>query len=314
MECRVLEIDDYRVDFKRGSAPAKSPQGISLTVSAGEIALVIGMEQVGKSRLLAAAAGNVPSKGKIRISGAAAGSPEAKRLVGYVPASDSLYPELTCIQYLGMFSEIFEVERHYRPYIMREALALVRLQDCEDTRISELSDDYRRRCLCLARALVHDPRLLVIDDVFTHVDNLQMKSFLDILNSIRRRGKALLLSGSQLGGFYELADQVCYLEDGVPFLQGRTVDLRGEMTNFHLFQLQTLNSRLRRTSAVFLSKLFSSDSRIISVRRNVQDPSLWRMIFYGSADEFNEMLRQMHANGMQVVSCWEDRSFFGQIV
>lgn len=313
MECRILQIKDYSLGYKSTPPPPSSPKNISLTLDAGEIALIIGLEKSGKSRLLAAVAGNIPSQGEILISSAQPGTPEAKQLVGYVPAIDSLYAELTCLQYLGMFSEIFGVERHYRPYIIRESLALVHLEGYEETLIGDLEDDYKRRCLCLARALVHDPRLLVIDEVLTNVDHLHIKSFLDILNNIRRRGKALLLSGSQLGDFAELADQLCYLENGYMFLQGRNADLQSELANYHLFQMQTLNAQIGYKAMAYMKK-FSDDARVISLRRNVLDSTKWRVVFRGHLDEFNSCVEQMNACGMRVVSCWENRSFFGQVI
>ena len=314
MECRILDIADYCLYNKRlASKSGNSAAGITLSVNAGEIALIVGLDDVGKSRLLAAAAGIVPSHGAINISGTAAGSSKAKQLVGYVPDIESLYPELTCIQYLSTFAEIYGVERHYRPYIMREALALVHLDGFEDTVIGSIADEYRRRCLCIARALVHDPRLLVIDEVFAHIDNVHTKPFLDILNNIRRRGKALLLSGSQLGYFYDLADQVCYLEDGIPFWQGRLPDAAAELSDYHMYQLQTLNETLKVSASSFM-RGFAGCAQVISLRHNVKDKTLWRVIFHGTPEEFGAYLQQMHSCGMQVVSCWEDQAFFGQMI
>ncbi|MBQ7569111.1 ATP-binding cassette domain-containing protein [bacterium] len=315
MECRILDIDGLRLSAHKAFGKDKlQDAGVKLSLNAGEIAIAVGLNGVGKTELLAAAAGNVRSDGCISISGAKAGSPEAKRLVGYVPASESLYDELTCLEYLSAFAEIYGVERHYRPYIIREALASVHLEALEDTLIGDIKDKYRRRCLCLARALVHDPRLLVIDEVFEHVDNLELRSFTDILNGIRCRGKALLLSGRQLGCLSDLADQVCYLENGQPFLQGRIADIADELANHHLFQLQYIIKPYVNGSVRLRFDRISEDKRVISVRRNVQDSTLIRIMFRGETEDFNAWLAEMQSLGCQIVSCWEDHAFFGHAV
>lgn len=274
----------------------------------GEVGLVIGLNNSGKSRLLSAAAGVVRLReSDIQVGGFEPKQDEFRCLLGYVPSQLGLCEELTCGQYLELFAASYGVERHYEPYLIREALALVRLQDCLERPIAELDDPYQRVRLSLARALVHDPLIVIIDDVFRHVGVHEQRFWLEILGNVRNRGKALLLSSDQLDGLEKLANQIAYLHRGNVYLLGSAAAMAVEVSNHFLFQIQLLDARNAKTCLQYLGKF----PNIYGLEQSPQDPSLLRLFFRGQNGEFDAILASLRRSGAQIVSCWEDTAFFG---
>ncbi len=309
LDCNVLDVSG--LGFMASPAglannvPSTAPS-LSFKLNAGEVALMIGCEQDGKSALLSTLMGNRRKlSGSATICGHPIGTREAKRLIGYVPYELGLFSELTCLDYLGFFAAAYEVESHYRPYLVREALAMVRLEDCLNTKVSEL-DAYQSRRLALARALVHDPRLLLIDECLLGVSGAELRGFLEILVDIRNSGKSLLLTTSQLAGLEQYANLVFYLISGMVYLQGRMPDLLLYLQDQYMMQIQLLDA----ISTSGCLKLLHKDKRVFSLYQSSSDRNLLRFLYSGSMTQFNRLLADMRSTGVQIVSCWENAAYF----
>lgn len=308
MPVLVLDINDFCLrPQKAQKSGGRAAGGVTLRLCAGEVALVLGLEREGQNKLMAAVAGLAPAYKQILVSGFPAGSAEAKRLIGYVPEGPCLYQEMTCGQYLETFAEINGLERHYRPYVVSEALAVVRMQNMADTVIGTITDGFQRRCLALARALVNNPRLVIIDGALFGVGNLEMRMFAEILNDIRQSGKAIIMSGHQLGGLENVVEKVCYLNNGEVFLQGQVADVVDDILDYHLFQIQTVRS----VGCYRGLAKYERDPRVVMMRVHPTQKNLLYMIFRGGLEEYAQILTDFTKNGVQVVSNWEDTAFFG---
>ncbi len=171
-------------------------RGVDLSIGGGEGVLVTGPNGSGKTTLLKMAAGLVrPSKGLVRVAGRPPSSIEARRAMGVVLHHSVLYDELTVRENLGYYARLHGVEYRAEEDPVVEALGLSRYLD---TRVGELSFGWRKRAN-IARALLHRPRLLVIDEPFTGLDDEAVEALASLLGELRGRGVAVLATSPQRG-------------------------------------------------------------------------------------------------------------------
>ena len=165
-------------------------QGVSLSLPLGESLLILGANGSGKTTLLRIIAGLVrPTRGEVRVLGDTPLNPRVRSQLGLVAHHSLLYQELTVRENLEYYARLYGVEG-YEPERdpVVEALGLKRFLD---RRVEELSFGWRRRA-DIARALLHNPRLLLIDEPFTGLDDAAQGSLAGLLNELRTRGVSIV--------------------------------------------------------------------------------------------------------------------------
>ena len=160
-------------------------RGVSLSLEQGESLLVLGANGSGKTTLLRIIAGLVrPTRGEVRVLGRSTLEPSTRSQMGLVPHHSLLYQELTVRENLEYYAKLYGVEG-YEPERdpVVEALGL---RSYLDRRVEELSFGWRRRA-DIARALLHHPRLLLIDEPFTGLDDAAQRALAGLLNELRSK-------------------------------------------------------------------------------------------------------------------------------
>jgi len=301
----VLRVDHLVLRLEGG----RHLQDISFVLSPGEVMGILGPLEAGKTALLGALAGLVRSEpGRITICGHHPGEPFTRSLVGYVPSSPALYEEFTCVEYLGFFAEAYGLDAHYRPYLIREALRLVRLEDHLNTTIADLRAYGMRRRLGVARALVHDPHLLVMDDCLSRLERGEARLMVEILGDIRNTGKTLVLATSALGELASLCSHLCVLVGHRPLACGQVRALLPVIANLRMMQVQVLENM---PEAV---RRLEQDPRVHHLLQNLPNYNLLRFLFDGTPSQFDALLESLRACGVSIVSYAEDPSFLGRVV
>ncbi len=183
-------------------------RGLDLAVAPGRIVALFGNNGSGKTTLLHCLAGLLrPSAGKVFWFGeAAASSPAARRLIGFLGHETGLYPTLTARENLRFAGRMTGVDRPDER--AAELLQATGLQRHADQRPGQLSRGMRQR-LAIARAVLHDPPLLLLDEPFTNLDQVSRDWLVRFLESARNRGRAVLFSSHDAELGHSLADR-CY--------------------------------------------------------------------------------------------------------
>ena len=192
---------------------------VSLDVRAGEIIGLLGPNGAGKSTLLGVLATLIaPSRGRVlygdlpaRALGAA-----LRRRLGYLSHELQLYPELTAGENLEFFARLYGDTRPADR--VAAALAQARLADRGEDRVGTFSRGMRQR-LALERALLHEPRLVLLDEPFTGLDERSVGDFVARLRGLRAAGRMVLLATHDLDVVDGLLDRAVVLR------AGRTVPL-----------------------------------------------------------------------------------------
>jgi len=190
-------------------------EDLNLEVGQGEIVGIIGHNGAGKSTTLKMIAGLIePSSGTIRVMGGDLqhSGTKIKQQIGYLPEESPLYENMTARQYLLFFSELYRMPRpkaQARIDFLLDSLSL----KTQDQLTGEFSKGMKRKT-AIARTLLHDPALLVLDEPNSGLDPLTSFFIINYLKTLREEGKTILLSAHNLFHVEYICDRVAIIKGG----------------------------------------------------------------------------------------------------
>jgi lipooligosaccharide transport system ATP-binding protein len=201
--------------------------GLDLDVPAGTCVGLLGPNGAGKSttmRMLTAQA--IADEGDIEVLGyrLPRESKQARLECGVVPQLDNLDTTLTVEQNLLVFSHLYRLGRADRAAAIERALRIANLTDRRDTRVDKLSGGMRRRLL-IARALVHRPRLVLLDEPTVGLDPQVRQELWALIDGLRSEGVSILMSTHYIEEAERLADTVTIMSHGRAIASGRPLEL-----------------------------------------------------------------------------------------
>jgi lipooligosaccharide transport system ATP-binding protein len=207
--------------------PIKAVDGLDLDVPSGVCFGLLGPNGAGKSttmRMLTAQA--LPDRGEISVLGyeLPRQSKQARMQMGVVPQLDNLDVELTCRQILTVFARLYRVPRTQRADAVARALALASLGSRADTIVRELSGGMRRRLL-VARGLIHQPRLVLLDEPTVGLDPQVRQELWSLIDGLRASGVTTLMSTHYIEEAERLADVVAVMSRGTIVALGPPAEL-----------------------------------------------------------------------------------------
>ncbi len=213
--------------------------GLSFTVAPGECFGLLGPNGAGKSTITRMVLGmTTPDAGTITVLGVPvpARARLARERIGVVPQFDNLDLELTVRENLWVFGRYFSMSTREVEAVIPSLLEFACLESKADARVTELSGGMKRR-LTLARALVNDPQLLVMDEPTTGLDPHARRLVWERLRSLLARGKTILLTTHFMEEAERLCDRLCVLEGGRKIAQGRPHALIDEQIGCQVIEI-----------------------------------------------------------------------------
>jgi lipooligosaccharide transport system ATP-binding protein len=201
--------------------------GLDLHVPTGVCFGLLGPNGAGKSttmRLLTAQA--LADEGELAVLGyeLPRESKQARMEMGVVPQLDNLDVELTCRQILTVFARLYRVPASEREAAVQRALELANLVPRADTIVRELSGGMRRRLL-VARGLIHEPRLVLLDEPTVGLDPQVRQELWSLIDGLRAQGVTVLMSTHYIEEAERLADVVAVMSHGKIVAQGTPAEL-----------------------------------------------------------------------------------------
>jgi len=269
-------------------------KGIDLDVEEGDIYGFIGPNGAGKTTTIRILATLLePSSGSAWINGIdVMYSPyEIKRIVGYMPDSFGVYDGMRLREYLDFFAAAYKIPGKRRKAIIDDVLNLTDLADRADDFVSAFSRGMKQRC-CLAKTLIHDPKVLLLDEPASGLDPRARIEIKELLKTLRDMGKTILISSHILSELGDMCNKIAIIE-------------RGELLTAGDFQ-EILQS-VRQTREIRLLVLDGSDKAaeilkdrpgIINVDRSGNEFHMESNL--GQA-QLAELLSELVQNGVQVV-------------
>ena len=207
--------------------PITAVDGLDLDVPEGTCVGLLGPNGAGKSttmRMLTAQA--IADAGTLSVLGyeLPGESKQARAQCGVVPQLDNLDVTLTVEQNLLVFAFLYRLGRRERKAAVERALAIANLVDRRDTRVDKLSGGMRRRLL-IARALVHQPRLVLLDEPTVGLDPQVRQELWALIDRLRSEGTSILMSTHYIEEAERLADSVTIMSHGRAVAMGPPQDL-----------------------------------------------------------------------------------------
>ena len=198
---------------------------LSLRIEPGEVYGLLGPNGSGKSTTLKIILGLVsPTRGRTEIFGRDSRLVESREAVGFLPENPYFYKYLTGAETLRFFGRLCGMTGATLKSRVNELLDLVGLNKARDRRLGTYSKGMLQR-IGLAQALIHDPRLVVLDEPTAGVDPAGSREIRDLIMDLKRRGITVLLSSHLLAQAQEICDRIGILADGVLVREGRLQEL-----------------------------------------------------------------------------------------
>ncbi|MBN2372522.1 ABC transporter ATP-binding protein [bacterium] len=189
---------------------------LTLSIPEGEFFAFLGPNGAGKTTTIKIIAGLLrPTQGSVFVGGYSMTSKaiEAKRLISYVPDVPYVYEKLTGREFLYFTGELYNIDRqHYQKEIER-LLGLFSMQDYGDMLMENYSHGMKQKVV-ICSALLHDPRLIVIDEPMVGLDPRSVRLVKDILKERSRQGTAIFMATHTLSLAEEIADRVGIIHNG----------------------------------------------------------------------------------------------------
>jgi ABC-2 type transport system ATP-binding protein len=263
--------------------------GVDLAVAAGEVYGLIGPNGAGKTTLMRMlATAEEPTIGEIYINGERLlrdrSNTNLKRLLGYLPDDFPLYDDLTVWDYLDYFARLYKLTAERRQRRLYDVLELVQLSTKRNSKIATLSRGMKQR-LSLARTIIHEPILLLLDEPVSGLDPIARLQFRQIIKTLQEAGMTILISSHVLSDLAELCTSVGIMELGFLVESCRLQDLyqrlsRQQILISTLGDLETLKRELKANS-------FVTDIEILVGTNQI------RVGFSGTEEDAADLLRSL---------------------
>lgn len=223
LDIKMLDIKNLSKRFGTGNRLALDD--LSLSLVPGEIYGLLGPNGAGKSTTINLICNLLrPDAGTVHIGGLPA-SDATKRLVGVAPQENLLYPSLTCTENLGFFARIYGLDRLGRQQRVARCLELVNLGDRAHSPAETLSGGMQRR-LSMAIALIHQPKLIILDEPTTGLDIEARYEIWQLIRRLQSEGATVLLTTHLLEEAERLCQRIGILRQGKLLAEGSQAELR----------------------------------------------------------------------------------------
>ena len=208
----AIEISNLTKRFENVTAL----DNVSLAVKYGEIFGLLGPNGSGKTTTINIVSGlSKPTSGQVKVLGydITENTHAVHAVLGAVPQETALYEELSAWTNMTIHADLYGVRRSERDQRIIDMLNLVQLYERRDNRVSTFSGGMKRR-LALARALLHDPKLLYLDEPTLGVDVQSRRALWNYILDVKKKGKTILLTTNYLEESNALCDRLAILDHG----------------------------------------------------------------------------------------------------
>ncbi len=233
---QAISVTGLTHQFKR----TRAVDGMSFEVEEGSIHGFVGPNGAGKTTTLRILATLLPpQQGNVKVHGSDVRRDykRVRRLIGYMPDHFSMYRQMTVFEYLDFFGAAYGMVPADRTRVIEDVLALTDMEGRRGDLIKALSRGMQQR-VSLARVLVHDPRLLLLDEPASGLDPRARIELMEILRELSKMGKTIFISSHILSELAELCDSVTIIDRGHVKYSGRMRDLAAQDSRNRRYVLQ----------------------------------------------------------------------------
>jgi ABC-2 type transport system ATP-binding protein len=295
----IIEIKELTKRFNTRIAV----NNINFNIEGGEIFGLVGPNGAGKTTTMRMLVTLLkPDHGEIFVGGHSIrkNPNDVRRLIGFMPDSFGVYGDMTVQEYLDFFGACYKIHPNQRAHLITDLLDLVDLGHRRDDMVDTLSTGLKQR-LGLARVLIHDPNILVLDEPASGLDPRARVEIRELLLEVARLGKTILFSSHILADVGELCTRVGIIEDGKLIALGTMEQLSAHVMPYRQLHIGLLDRKeeaqamLQTMPGVFRIRAVDNGSRI----------SL-EVDFVGDDESIHQLLAKLLAEGFPVIHFSEE--------
>ena len=276
---------------------------VNMKIESGEIFGLVGPNGAGKTTTMRMLVTLLrPDKGEIFVGGHSVRKhpTETRQLIGYMPDAFGVYGDMTVREYLDFFGACYHIPPQEREPLIKDLLELVDIGHRRDDMVDTLSRGLKQR-LGIARVLIHDPDLLVLDEPASGLDPRARVEIRELLLEISRLGKTIIFSSHILADVAELCTRVGIMEAGKLAAIGTLEQLSGSVMTHRRLHVSFL-SRLEEARLALSAVENVSDVRVVE---DATRPTL-EADFTGDDESMSRILAMLITNGFPVAHFSEE--------
>jgi len=220
----MIEVQNLVKHF----GPIRAVDGVSFVCRDGEVFGLLGPNGAGKTTTLRVLATMLqPMAGTARVDGhdVLREPTEVRQAVGVLPETVGLYGRLTAREQLRYFGRLYGLADAALERRIEELLAMLEMTEYADRRCEGFSKGMRQK-VALGRALIHDPKTMILDEPTAGLDVMSARSVRDFINRFRQEGRCVLLSTHVISEAERLCDRIAIIQKGKILIQGTPDELR----------------------------------------------------------------------------------------
>lgn len=286
----LVEVKNLRKEY----GDLVAVKNLSLELNPGEIFGFIGPNGAGKTSTIKILATLLdPSGGTAKVDGIdVTQDPEAVRSrIGYMPDAFGVYDDFKVWEYLDFFAASYRVPKSDRPGLIDLVLDLTNLSVKKDAYVESLSRGMKQR-LCLARTLVHNPKLLLLDEPASGLDPRARIEIKELLKELRNMGKTIIVSSHILPELADFCTSVGIIERGEMIIAGPIDAIMKEVLGGRVLELRVPEADRAQALAILKD--------VEHVREVTQVGDTIRVDYNGTLDDQSEVLLALIQNGVRV--------------
>lgn len=279
----------------------KALDELTLSLDEGTVFGFVGANGAGKSTtFLILATLLQPTSGTVTINGVDVTKKpeEIRKLIGYMPDFFGIYDQLKAHEYLDFYGASYGIPIEKRNQLITELLELVNLTDKREAYVDSLSRGMKQR-LCLARSLIHDPKVLILDEPASGLDPRARVEMRDILRSLKNLGKTILISSHILPELAEMCDEIGVIDNGKLIAHGSVSEIQAKLLGD-----KTITTRISGDSSAAVA--FFEESPFVSAISHEIHEGVLSFTFKGDDAQQFQLLREAVLSGIHIVSFTEN--------
>ncbi len=227
-------------NLKKSYGSVEALKGLNMEIGSGELFGFVGPNGAGKTTTMKIAAGLLAAdSGEILIAGERLmrKNRKLKEKIGYVPDFFGVYDNLTVQEYMEFYASLYGMDGRAARERSTNLLKMLHLEEYAQDMVDILSRGIKQR-LCMARALVHDPELLILDEPASGMEPMARAELRELLCELCAEGRTILVSSHQLEDLAQMCTSIGIIREGKLVVQGRTEELLQKQRRLNPYHLR----------------------------------------------------------------------------
>lgn len=282
-------------DLNKSYGKFKALDNLNLEIEKGELFGFVGPNGAGKTTTMRIVSGLLSAdSGEVQVDGmdALKNPQKIKEKIGYMPDFFGVYDNLKALEYMEFYASIYGITGREAMKLCYELMELVNLADKADSYVDGLSRGMKQR-LCLARSLVHNPELLILDEPASGLDPRARFEMKEILRNLSSMGKTIIISSHILPELAEMCSSIGIIEHGSMVVKGQVGEIMRKMTTSNPLVMEVVEGQEQAVRILKENPLVEN----ISIRENSIS-----MGFKGEQKEEAELLASLIRGNVLVAS------------